>query len=436
MAVSIIDILSRGPTSSAELQEACNLSQATASRQLRSLGDQIVKLGRGRTTEYALTRNAFNAGNDIPLYSLDPHGSTVLVARIRPLAHGGHLVEPTTGTPMVLMGESKNGVYDDLPYFLEDLRPQGFLGRQVAQVLAEQSDYPPDPRQWTSEQVGSYLIANGDDLPGNFKLGQQTMMRLPRPSTPTDRADYPEIAESVLKGYRPGSSAGGEQPKFTAYTKDRGHVIVKFSPAGSGKLAKRWKDILLTEFHASQLLAQINVGAHILLHEEADRFFLESQRFDRHGEHGRLPMISLQAVDAEFTGLGSNWGRVMSELADRGLVSVEHVYDTLALQAFGHAINNTDMHLGNLSLSFDGNLLRLLPAYDMCSMGFAPTGTGEINPYSFSLNAKIDKHTLPAIEAGMRLAVTFWETIATDPRVSDEMRKYLRKDNPVKLEET
>jgi len=435
MAASIIDILKRGPATSAELQEECNLSQATVSRQLRALGEQVVKLGKGRATEYALTRNAFNAGNDIPLYSVDPHGNTVCIARIRPLAHGGFLVEPTTGTPIVLIGENGNGIYDDLPYFLEDLRPQGFLGRQIAQALAEQSDYPPDPRQWNSEQIGSYLIANGDDLPGNFKLGQQALIRLPHPSTVTDRADYPDIAESVLKGYRPSSSAGGEQPKFTAYTKDRGHVIVKFSPAGSEKLAKRWKDILLTEFYAAQLLAQVNVGTNILLHEEEDRLFLESQRFDRHGEHGRLPMISLQAVDAEFTGLGSNWGRVMSELAGRGLVSRGQVYDTFALQAFGQAINNTDMHLGNLILSFDGNILHLLPAYDMCSMGFAPTGTGEINPYSFSLNAKIDEHTPPAIEAGMRLAVTFWETIATDPRISNEMRNFLRKGNPVQLEE-
>jgi HipA-like C-terminal domain len=433
MVTSIIDILKRGPATSAALQKACDLSQATVSRQLRALGDQIVRLGKGRATEYALTRNAFNAGDDIRLYAVDPHGNTVCVARLRPLAHGGFLVEATTGTPAILMGESGDGLYDDLPYFLEDLRPQGFLGRQVAQALSEQSDYPPDPRQWSSEQVGSYLVANGDDLPGNFKLGQQAIMRLPEPVSVTNRAHYSDIAESVLKGYRPGSSAGGEQPKFTAYTADRGHVIVKFSPAGSGEVARRWKDILLTEYHAAQTLSGANVGADIILHEAGDRLFLESRRFDRHGERGRLPMISLLMLDAEFTGIGNNWGRVISALAAKGLMSDEHAFDAIALHAFGHAINNSDMHLGNLSLGFDGNVFRLLPAYDMCSMGFAPTGTGEVRPYEFRYEVTVTDITPPPVTAGLNMAQLFWQQLAGDDRISAELMQFLGDTEPLHL---
>ena len=42
------------------------------------------------------------------------------------------------------------------------------------------------------------------------------------------------------------------------------------------------------------------------------------------------------------------------------------------------------MHLGNLSLAMDGHVFRLLPVYDMCSMGFAPRSGGEVRPYAFA----------------------------------------------------
>ncbi len=436
MALSIIDILRLGPANSKELRVATGLSQATVSRQLRSLGDQVVKLGSGRTTRYTLARNAFDSGNSLPLYTVDPHGNVVRVATIRPLAHGGYLVEPTTGTPTALLGERGDGVYEDMPYFLEDLRPQGFLGKQIAQALAERLDYPPDPRQWSTEQVGSYLIANGDDLPGNFKLGQQAVMRLPRPVEASNRESYPKMAESVLEGKIPGSSAGGEQPKFTAYTEDNGHVIVKFSPPGRDRLAKRWRDILLTEYHAAQVFKNAMLLAPDLhLHELGDRLFLESARFDRHGETGRMPMISLQSIDAEFVGLGSNWASVMAALAEKNLVSREHVWDTYVLHSFGLGIYNTDMHLGNLSLAFEGEVLRLLPAYDMCSMGFAPSVGGEIRPYEFKLPVTIDPEESSPFKTGFQLAHFFWATLNQDNRISDELRQFLDQGNPVHIEE-
>lgn len=436
MALSILDALRQAPANSRELQSATGLSQTTVSRQLRSFGDQVVRLGAGRATRYALVRNAFNSGNNLPLFTVDPHGNTVLIANVRPLAHGGYLVIPTTGTPTVLLGENGDGIYDDLPYFLEDLRPQGYLGRQVAQALAERSDYPPDPRQWSAEQVGSYLIANGDDLPGNFKLGMQNVVRLPRPFQVSNRENYPDMAESVIRGNIPGSSAGGEQPKFTAYTEDHGHVIVKFSPLGDDQLARRWRDILLTEFCATQLLkSALCPAADVHLYELGGRLFLESQRFDRHGETGRMPMISLQTIDAEFIGLGSNWAQVMSSLASKELVSQENVFDAIALSSFGRGINNTDMHLGNLSLAFEGDVFRLLPAYDMCSMGFAPSAGGEVRPFSYALSVTLDSETPDPIISGLELAHIFWDKLHEDDRISDELRVFLDRGNPVRIEE-
>ena len=248
-------------------------------------------------------------------------------------------------------------------------------------------------------------------------------------------ADYPALADSVLAGLIPGSSAGGEQPKFTAFCGERSaHVIVKFSPAGNDPVARRWRDILITEFHATEALHNTGLPAAETRLIEADgRLFLESQRFDRVGEYGRAPMISLQAVDAEFTGQGTNWPGVMMELLLKELVSTDHFLDVVFIWRFGRLINNGDMHLGNLSLAIDGDMLRLLPVYDMCSMGFSPIG-GEVPLYDFvppgleSIDIHLDQRRAFNVK---EMAHGFWLRVASDDRISDEFRQFLAQGNPI-----
>lgn len=427
MAVTLQERLSQGLASSIELQGATGLSQTTVARQLRELGRVIVRITRGRTILYGLTHNAFGAANVIPLHRVDAYGSHVRIANVSPLAHGGFYVAPVTGTPSVLLGERGDGLYDDLPYFLDDLRPQGFLGRQTAHELAARdAGFPTDPAQWTTDHVGRYLVANGDDLPGDLILGEPIHLRLRRPPLAVTEADYPRLAAAVLAGEIPGSSAGGEQAKFTAYRADYGHVIVKFSPAGDAPLARRWRDVLITEHHAAQALQGLDLpAAQTQLYEADGRVFLESRRFDRADVAGRRPMISLRAVDAEFTGLGSDWPSVMAALTARGLVSGEHAFDATVMWVFGRMIHNTDMHLGNLSLAMDGDVFRLLPAYDMCVMGFAPRAN-EVQPLHFP---RPDLARLPMPETlrepfAARVA-NFWTAVAGDARVSEELRAYI-----------
>lgn len=438
MQLSIREYLKFGPATSKEIQVHTGLSQTAVARQLRNIGSGVIKLQNGRTPMYALTRNAFGGDDKLPLSMVDAHGNTVLAAFIRPLAHGGLYVEPATGMPPLLLGESKNGIYKDLPYFLLDLAPQGFLGRQIAEEMANQiSDFPTDPRHWNTNHIGRYLVSNGDDLPGNFKFGEQALLRVRRKPVYTSENDYPELANSVMRGVIPGSSAGGEQPKFTAFCGNRlAHVIVKFSPQGDNDVARRWRDILITEFHATEAIHAKNFpAAETRLIENDGRLFLESQRFDRTGEYGRMSMISLQSIDAEFIGLGSGWPQVMNALHKKDLVSWQHVYDVECLWSFGRLINNTDMHLGNLSLAIEGNVFRLLPLYDMCSMGFAPKSGGEVPPYNFvpsepkSVN-RLNDVTITDIK---EMARDFWNRVASDDRISAEFRNFLQRGNPIDL---
>lgn len=437
MSLSIREYLGRGPATSKEIQAVTGLSQTVVARQLRNMGNGVIKLPSGRSPRYAITRNAFGGDDKLPLVMVDAYGNTVLAGYIRPLAHGGFFVESETGMPSVLLGENGDGVYDDLPYFLSDLSPRGFLGRQIATELASRSDdFPVDPRYWNTNHIGRYLISNSDDLPGNLKFGQQALFRVRRRSVISTVENYPELADSVMSGVIPGSSAGGEQPKFTAFCGDRSiHVIVKFSPKGNDVVAWRWRDILISEYHATKAIyAQNFPVAETRLVESEGRLFLESQRFDRRGEYGRMSMLSLQTVDAEFTGLGSDWPQVMNALLSKKRVSWQHVYDATFLWGFGRLINNTDMHLGNLSLGIEGDVFRLLPVYDMCSMGFAPKSGGEMMPYGF---VPPDISDFNFDETGVlgakERAHDFWERVARDERISDELKKFLARGNPVDL---
>jgi hypothetical protein len=125
----------------------------------------------------------------------------------------------------------------------------------------------------------------------------------------------------------------------------------------------------------------------------------------------------------------------MDALLKKELVSWQHVFDAETLWCFGRLINNTDMHLGNMSLAIDGNVFRLLPLYDMCSMGFAPKIGGEVPPYDFVPRdpKRLNIMTDDTVEVIKMMAHDFWERVARDERISDAFKDFLRRGNPIEL---
>jgi hypothetical protein len=193
--------------------------------------------------------------------------------------------------------------------------------------------------------------------------------------TPVDRdAAYPALALAVSSGEAPGSSAGGEQPKFCTYT-ERGHVIVKFTALDDNPISERWRDLLQAEH-----LALKTLGVETEVFDFGGQRFLEIPRFDRVGPLGRIGLFSLRALEAEFVGRARDaWPILVNELIRQEQVSVEAAISTARLWAFGVLIGNTDMHHGNLSfISGHGRPYHLAPAYDILPMGFAPKSGGEI----------------------------------------------------------
>lgn len=360
-------LLAQGPLSARQLVEKTGISQPTVSRALAVLGDEVVRIGAGPAIQYAL-RDAGRAAVAAPVFRVSDKGQIRELGRLVPVRPEGFVMVQADGVTLHS---------DGLPWWLFDMRPQGYLGRAYAAAHAAGLGLPANPEQWSDAEVLQALLAQGHDAIGNLLIGEAARDRflaMPAPQ-PVDRATaYPALARAASAGELPGSSAGGEQPKFCAYS-ERGHVLVKFSAADDNPVSERWRDLLLAEHLA---LAVLGVASEVF--DFAGQRFLEVPRFDRVGQLGRVGVFSLRALDAEFVGdAATPWPSLVTRLAAAGQVEAGAVGGATLLWAFGTLIGNTDMHAGNLSfVSLHGRPYQLAPAYDVLPMGFAPRSGGAL----------------------------------------------------------
>lgn len=363
--------LGLGPQTARQLAEGMALSQPTVSRVINGLGNDIVRIGSGRSIQYAL-RDKGRGIEDIPIYRVAKDGTLRRLGILVPVRPDGFVMRQEDGQTLYSAS---------LPWWLLDMRPQGFLGRVYAEHHAAVLGLPPRLTDWTDTHVLRALLAHGHDVVGNLLLGdiaRERYIDAPPPAS-IEPVDYPAYAEATERGEVPGSSAGGEQPKFVAFT-DR-HVLVKFSSAEDNPVAQRWRDLLASEHIAAQVLCDADIPAtQSQLFDIDGRRFLEVERFDRIGQIGRRAVHSLLAVEAEFVGnANSPWPALTEQLAADGIITAEANAGAALLYAFGTLIGNTDMHNGNLSfVSEHGRPYQLAPAYDMLPMAFRPLSNGKL----------------------------------------------------------
>jgi len=403
-------VLARGPARGPDIQRELAISQPTLSRVLAHLGDEVVHIGAARSRRYAL-RDRNRGFGEVPIYRVDVEGRLRHLGVLVPLRPDGYLMRQEDGD---------EPPSDGMPWWLFDMRPQGFLGRAYAQRFAPVLGLSRDVREWSDADGIRALVSHGHDLVGNLLLGDVAReafigARDPEPVTMVAKGPaYVALARQANDGAMPGSSAAGEQPKFTTYAEtDQGdrHVLVKFtlSPIGSdGPSVQRWRDLLLAEHLALETLRDAGIdAARSQVYEHEGQRFLEVERFDRVGLRGRRALFSLTALDAEFVGDGrSPWPVVTAELARHRIVTPESVASAQALFAFGRLIGNTDMHQGNLSfVSESGRPYALAPAYDMLPMAFSPTSGGAVNDW------------IPTLELHPGVAHKVWDEMLVLARV-------------------
>jgi len=438
----------QGPTLSSELVAHFGISRATLSRRVNELGEAIVSIGKGRATQLAARHE--DASEDTPLYQVQTSGQVALIGRLVPIRAASQTHWWLQADPLprsLTKDEFKDGLYPGWPWFLDDLRPAGFLGRAFGKSMAEVFQIDENPEKWSDLELLRTLVTYGFNLPGNFILGdgralseyqqhraERTNSRY-RNITPEL---YPDFAEfSLDEGEEYGSSAGGEQPKFTTMVYKAPEatpcaVIVKFSSKldVSAATGRRWADLLHAEHIANQVLREAGfTTAHTRILHIEERIFLESERFDRVDYSGRRGLVSLRALDAAYIGQGSgSWADCARKLHAAKWISSADLERITQLYCFGQLIANSDMHFGNLSffLPDEAPPYPLAPVYDMLPMHFRPSGTGEVIERQFE--PKLPKPEDEAAWLEMHpLAINYWQQVQQCPDISTEFQQIAKE---------
>jgi HipA-like C-terminal domain len=425
----------RAAVSAPELAEQLGVSGPTLHRMLLEIHGGIVSTGRARRTRYALRRAVRAESGEIPLYSVDGTGRAELATHLA-LVHpqGSCMPLAHTGWPVPI--EARDGWWPGLPYPLYEMRPQGYLGRQLARLRQREFAVSANPEEWSDEDIVHVLSHCGADVSGNLILGdaayeqwQAATLSAAEPLKPRSLPKaYAALAELAVAAGVPGSSAAGEFPKFPAQRELAGsatpHVLVKFSGADGSAAVRRWADLLVCEHLALECAAAMPgaASARSRIVEHSGRTFLEVERFDRHGRFGRSALVCLATLDAALLGEStSDWARLGARLLRAGLIDAQGLECIHKLWWFGKLIANTDMHTGNLSFVPQGTL-KLAPAYDMLPMLYAPLPGGEVPVRAFEPPLPLPPQR-DAWAAACGAALEFWTQAARDSRIGEGFRR-------------
>lgn len=406
---SVVMELSRGVLHASDLRERLGVSPATLMRTVRRAGPDVIRIGRGRATQYALRQEWPNLDSSrFPLFRVTEMGSAVSAGELTTLAARQSVWMPA--------GRVSNG----LPIALVDARPSGFLGRLFAAIHADLR-LPPRLADWSDHHILIAMSRRGEDLPGNLIVGEESFDRWQALDTvPITRDHYPALADATIAGHPPGSSAGGERPKFGVLGDGR-HMLIKFAARGGAAdiVARRWCDLLILEGLALEVVGSRGISAaRANVIETPSHWFLESERFDRVGVRGRIAVLSLAAIHDD---LADSWARAAALLRDAGRLTDEDARRLRWLDAFGALIGNTDRHQYNILFFTEGSNLRLAPAFDQVSMLYAPTADGQVPPRVFGL-PNMTSDTLDVWDAARDAAREFWAQGRVDARLSDDVR--------------
>ncbi len=338
--------------------------------------------------------------NTTSVYCVTPEGSVELK---------GYLSLPDATGQWVMRHVSNSQVsrYDGLPWWLQHMRPQGYLGRAFAKRNASQMGLPEHLSLWSDIHVLKALREYGDDTPGNFLIGGKARDTfLNQSHVPIVEEKKPEtwrnLALAAIQGEISGSSAAGEQPKFTIFAETASgpqHLIVKFSDPSENKVTERWRDLLLAEHLSLETLRHGGcLAAESAVLDYHGQRFLEMSRFDRKGSSGRYGLTNLSILDAEFVGMGQGgWCEISARLLAEKVVTQDAFDQTALFWAFGSLIGNNDMHGGNLSFFVDRQPFLLAPIYDMLPMAFAPRPSGGM------------ADVLPKIRISPKISMAVWQ---------------------------
>jgi len=381
-----------------DLASALGIQRSTLTRAFER-EPELIRVGRARSTAYALPIVWQGLDQDrYSIYRVDEDGRQHADGSLITLAGNESIWEPNTT------------IVDGLRVELHDIAPRGFLGRSFARRHTD-LHLPDDVTNWSDHHVLIALTQRGEDLPGNLIVGDASLSRFEGLSTePVSADDFHSYAEAAMAGEHAGSSAGGEQPKFTAFYNGE-HRIIKFANDTTDN-TRRWQDLLALEHLASQTLHDHGIAsAESELLDHGNMRYLIVRRFDRVAARGRRSVITLAgAALANDAPINATWTEAAStiEIGETDRARIELLDD------FGALIANTDRHLYNIVLYSDQDGYRLAPSFDQLPMAYAPPASGNLRMSPIALPE-------PSQQDAAEMARDYWSRASGSSQVSGSM---------------
>lgn len=226
----------------------------------------------------------------------------------------------------------------------------------------------------------TYLLASGSDRIGALDFQHSASEYVPRVSAQASYQELLEAADRVEKGLpltaaldqaiHHGTSIGGARPKALIDDGDR-KLIAKFSSS------KDVHSIVMAEFMAMRLASMCGLKvAPVSIFETAGKDVLLIERFDRiktGGQWQRRAMVSALTILelGEMEARYASYQDLAEHIRHRFTDPKETLRELYGRMCFNVLSGNTDDHARNHSAFWDGKMLTLTPAYDICPQGRA-----------------------------------------------------------------
>lgn len=224
----------------------------------------------------------------------------------------------------------------------------------------------------------SYLLASGSDRIGALDFQASATEYVPRQKSEATYEELIEAASLIEKGVpltpgldqalNHGTSIGGARPKALIDRGDR-KLIAKFSASGD------LYSVVKAEFIAMKLAAACGLDvAPVLMIEAGGKDVLLIERFDRTraGEdwHRRAMVSALTILGLdEMMARYASYENLAEIIRHRFAKPKETLQELFGRICFNVLCGNTDDHARNHAAFWDGKMLTLSPAYDICPQG-------------------------------------------------------------------
>ena len=288
----------------------------------------------------------------------------------------------------------------------------------------------------------TFLLESGSDRIGALDFQASPTDYVPRCAQSASLEELLQSAERVEKGIpltpeldqapHHGSSIGGARPK--ALIEDgKKKYVAKFSASND------LYSVVKAEFIAMRLaaLAGLKVapvslarasGKDVLLVERFDRTHTQT-KWTRKAMVSALTLLALDEMMARYASYQDLAERVRQRFTD----AQDTLHELFGRIVFNILCGNTDDHARNHAAFWDGRMLTLTPAYDICpqaragqeaSQGMLIDGNDNMSRLSTCLNAAhhfllSKKQAIEIIEMQTRTIAAYWSEVCAEASLSE-----------------